>query len=333
MDNKEDLFLIEGPQPQSDESYKYVEMNDDLKYIEKGIDVKEFNGNMGKRNLKIEFEILRKLTESPIHAKLLMEYNPGLAKLNRYSTIIPFKHTQVVLPSESTDDTDSYINANYITSSKEGENKSFIATQGPLETTKGHFWRMVWAEKVGVIIMLCQSKENNKSQCDVYWGDKSGKEFELENFKISVIRTEDISETFKKRTIQVENLKDSEVRTIEHYNWLGWPDHSVPDEKEYENISKLLNVMHEERKSRACPIVVHCSAGIGRTGTLISIYNIDLMFRELVKKSELVKISIFGMVRRLREQRWGMVNTKDQYQFIYKYTAELIEKYFGPQPK
>jgi len=96
----------------------------------------------------------------------------------------------------------------------------------------------------------------------------------------------------------------------------------------------ILNLIHEERKVRKFPIVVHCSAGIGRTGTLLAIFNIDLILKEAtVRNMESIKVSVFGTVRRLREQRWSMVQTKDQYCFVYKYVADLIDKYLKEYQK
>jgi receptor-type tyrosine-protein phosphatase gamma len=327
----EEFAYVEGAEADSDLSYEFIKKNEDLQFIEQPVELREFRESMNKRKLTKEYEILRKLTESPIHAKLLREYNPELAKHNRYSTIIPFKHSQVVLPitADGGSESDSYINANYISSSKKGDPKSFIATQGPLELTRYHFWKMVWSENVSLVIMLCQTKEGNKNQCETYWCDKKGNEFEIENLRVSMEKVEDLGPNVKRRMITLENTTLNEKRVISHINWTGWPDHGIPPEDEFSNILFLLNTIHEERKTKKAPIVVHCSAGIGRTGTLLALFNVDLILKEAIAKhdSSPIKISVFGIVRRLREQRWGMVQTKDQYQFIYNYVADLIDKY------
>jgi len=93
-------------------------------------------------------------------------------------------------------------------------------------------------------------------------------------------------------------------------------------------IEKLIDLMYKERTTNpSSPVVIHCSAGIGRSGTLISIYNLEIVLRENLNNLDKIKLSVFGVVRRLREQRWGMVNTSDQYTFIYKFISDRIDKY------
>lgn len=135
-----------------------------------------------------------------------------------------------------------------------------------------------------------------------------------------------------------------ETKTTTQLQWINWPDHSVPKEADFSIVKKLIDKMlcvyceNPEQK-----MVVHCSAGVGRTGTLIALFNLTLLIQKYVieimkdyadktKHEELAnkyKISIFGIVRRLREQRWGMVHTSEQYIYLYKYATKLIESLLG----
>jgi len=334
-----DDFQLEGAEPTSDISYKYVEMNTDLQFIEKPVEIEEFKDNMNKRNFELEYKLLRRLTESQMHAQCLKEYNPEIAKLNRYNNIIPFKHTMVELPGkgdpETKNEADTYINASFISTSKKDDTKAFIATQGPVEASKSHFWRMVWVNNVSVVIMLCNFKENGKAQCDNYWCDKTGQSpFESEGLRVKLLEENDMGKDVHYRKFSVENTnpdEPSEPKTVVHYQWLGWPDHGIPKDDDFDSIENLLSIMHEEKKKAISgPIVIHCSAGIGRTGTLLSIFNLDMVLKGNLKKKgdeKKIRLSVFGTVRRLREQRWGMVNTKDQYSLVYKFISNKIDTY------
>jgi receptor-type tyrosine-protein phosphatase gamma len=255
------------------------------------------------------------------------DYNPEIVKLDRYNPVVPFKHTMVKLPQVTQDggDAETYINANYITSSRKSEAKTFIATQGPLESTRGHFWRMIWENQVSLIIMLCKCKEGGKSQSDQYWSQ----ELEVDNYKVSQVHEEDMPGFLKKRTFKMVPCEgESQERIVTHYQWTGWPDHGTPSEEDVNVMEKLVEFIVEERaKNPFSPVVIHCSAGIGRSGTLVAIYNLDIILREAANNLDNVKLSVFGVVRRLREQRWGMVNTSDQYCFIYKFVADRIDRF------
>jgi len=324
-------FLIEGPQPEQDLSHPYVEKCDDLCYIQKGVKLKNFRANMNKRNLDCEFKLLRRLTENQMYTNQFRDYNPEIAKLDRYNQVMPFKHTIVRLPQLTKDggETECYINANFIGSSRISETKAFIATQGPLEGTRGHFWRMVWHNNVNLIIMLCKCKENGKSQSDQYWKQ----EMDLDNFRVIMTQEEEVARNLTKRTFTIEKLDETESnepkqKVVSHYQWVGWPDHDTPSDEDANIIEMFIDLIAKEKATNpSSPVVIHCSAGIGRSGTLIAIYNLDIVLREHVNNLDSVRLSVFGVVRRLREQRWGMVNTSSQYSFIYKFMADRIDKF------
>jgi receptor-type tyrosine-protein phosphatase gamma len=324
---EESIFLDYGPQPEHDLSFKYIEKCEDLSFIEKGIELKKFRSNMKKRNLELEFKLLRRLTENQMYTSNFRDYNPEIVKLDRYNPVVPFKHSMVRLHqvTESGGDAETYINANYITSSRKSESKTFIATQGPLESTRGHFWRMVWENQVSVIIMLCKCKEGGKNQSDQYWNQ----ELEVDNFKIVQTDETDFASNLRRRTFKMKPCEgESQERTVTHYQWTAWPDHGTPSEEDVNIMEKLVDIIYETRTSNPLsPVVIHCSAGIGRSGTLVAIYNLDIILRECVSNLDNVKLSVFGVVRRLREQRWGMVNTSDQYSFIYKFVADRVDKF------
>jgi len=188
---------------------------------------------------------------------------------------------------------------------------------------------MIFNNSIDVIIMLCRVREAGKSQSDCYWKQNE----EIDNISININGEEEINKSLTKRTFTLiqknteDPSKESQSKTVIQYHWVGWPDHGVPSEEEYENIEKLIDIIVEERKNKIeKAICIHCSAGIGRSGTLIALYNMEQIMREGISKFDEVKITVFGTVRRLREQRWGMVNTPDQYAFIYKHISEKIEK-------
>eukprot|EP01016_Furgasonia_blochmanni_P044713 TRINITY_DN6230_c0_g1_i7.p2 TRINITY_DN6230_c0_g1~~TRINITY_DN6230_c0_g1_i7.p2 ORF type:complete len:171 (+),score=21.23 TRINITY_DN6230_c0_g1_i7:697-1209(+) len=138
------------------------------------------------------------------------------------------------------------------------------------------------------------------------------------------------------RIEDIEKGSDGEVLTVAQFQWTGWPDHGVPSEGTYSIVEQLLDIMRKEYETKpAQPIIVHCSAGVGRTGTLIALFNLNLTLEKLVQgfinedrdeKQKSYRLSVFGVVRRLREQRWGMVYTNEQYLFIYHMLTELVEK-------
>jgi len=184
---------------------------------------------------------------------------------------------------------------------------------------------MVWHNNVNLIIMLCKF---GKNQSDQYWK----LEMDLDDFKISMTQEEEIVQNLTKRTFTIQHKEEGESepkqKIVVHYQWTGWPDHDTPSDKDANIIDKLVDLIYKERTTNPdSPVVIHCSAGIGRSGTLIAIYNLDIVLRENANNLKPVRLSVLGVVRRLREQRWGMVNTSSQYSFIYKFAADRIDKY------
>lgn len=156
----DDGIMVEGMESTGDISYKWVEALKNIQNVEKGIQFKYFFTNYALRSISHEFKLIRKLTETKYHSEQIAKRQKGK---DRYGDLGPFKHSQVKLRSkEKAFDTtiDNYINANHIRSAKQRNN--FIATQGPLDTTCLNFWRMVWQEKVSLIVMLCPLKEGEK---------------------------------------------------------------------------------------------------------------------------------------------------------------------------
>ncbi|KAK3752022.1 hypothetical protein QZH41_009342 [Actinostola sp. cb2023] len=238
---------------------------------------------------------------------------PENRQLNRYRDVLPYDHSRVVLNAED-GDTD-YINANFVEVPL--VERKYILAQGPLRHTSHHFWQMVWEQKSKAVIMLNRVIEKNQIKCYQYWpcGEKVGHTNTLEfgNFKITYI-DENMSEFFTVKTLELYNIKKDEKRTIYHYHYLHWPDFGVPTSP-----GTFLSFLFEARNAGVIskdvgPAVIHCSAGIGRSGTYIMV---DSILKEVEKTGNLNGVDIKKTLLEIRKYRLGLIQTPDQLRFTY----------------
>ncbi|XP_027444573.1 receptor-type tyrosine-protein phosphatase epsilon isoform X7 [Zalophus californianus] len=233
---------------------------------------------------------------------------------NRYPNILPNDHSRVILSQVDGTPCSDYINASYIDGYKE-KNK-FIAAQGPKQETVNDFWRMIWEQKAATIVMLTNLKERKEEKCSQYWPDQGC--WTYGNIRVCV---EDcvvlVDYTIRKFCIQSQ-LPDGckAPRLVSQLHFTSWPDFGVPFTPI--GMLKFLKKVKALNPAHAGPIVVHCSAGVGRTGTFVVIdAMMDMMHAEQ-------KVDVFEFVSRIRNQRPQMVQTDMQYTFIYQ---ALLEYY------
>ncbi|KAM6164838.1 tyrosine-protein phosphatase non-receptor type 1 [Rhynchocyon petersi] len=240
---------------------------------------------------------------------------------NRYRDVSPFDHSRIKLHQEDND----YINASLI--KMEEAQRSYILTQGPLPNTCGHFWEMVWEQKSRGVVMLNRVMEKGSLKCAQYWPQKEEKEmiFEDTNLKLTLI-SEDIKSYYTVRQLELENVASQETREILHFHYTTWPDFGVP-----ESPASFLNFLFKVRESGSLslehgPIVVHCSAGIGRSGTFCLA---DTCLLLMDKRKDPSSVDIKKVLLEMRRFRMGLIQTADQLRFSYLAVIEGAKYIMG----
>uniref|UniRef100_A0A3Q3WFT3 Uncharacterized protein n=1 Tax=Mola mola TaxID=94237 RepID=A0A3Q3WFT3_MOLML len=233
---------------------------------------------------------------------------------NRYTNILPYDFSRVKLISIHNDEGSDYINANYIPGYKHA--KEYIATQGPLPETRNDFWKMVLQQKSPIVVMLTQCNERRRVKCDHYWP------FTDEPVMYGEISVEMLSESESPEwTIRKFRLGYAdESQDVLHLNYTSWPDHGVPTVNAIESILQFVHIVRQQANRTKDPIVVHCSAGVGRTGTFIAL---DRLMQH-IREHEFA--DILGMVSEMRSQRLSMVQTEEQYVFIHQCVLLMWQK-------
>ncbi|XP_063908279.1 receptor-type tyrosine-protein phosphatase S-like isoform X5 [Zophobas morio] len=229
------------------------------------------------------------------------------ANKNRYNNVLPYDDTRVILQGNSEGD---YINANYV----DGYDvpKAFIATQAPLASTVHDFWYMIWQENVKIIVMLTEIEENGSVKSEKYWPEDNSR-FRFGNFLVESVSRKSTSH-YIHREFQVIFNKQS--RLVDHFQYTAWPDHGVPLYVS-EFVAFVKNVLKMEQNT---PVVVHCNAGCGRSGTYI-LCNILIKMGAKEKR-----LDFFGVLKRIRDQRAGLVSNVEQYIFSHQV---ILEYFFG----
>ncbi|XP_053512151.1 tyrosine-protein phosphatase non-receptor type 3 isoform X8 [Artibeus jamaicensis] len=279
----------------------------------------------GVDTLEESMEQLKKGLESGtvlIQFEQLYRKKPGLAitvaKLpqnldkNRYKDVLPYDTTRVLLQGS-----EDYINASYVNMEVPAANlvNKYIAAQGPLPHTCAQFWQVVWDQKLSLIVMLTTLTERGRTKCHQYWPDPPDVS-EHGNFHIRC-QSEDCTIAYVFREILVTNTKTGEEHTVTHLQYVAWPDHGVPDDS-----SDFLEFVSYVRSLRvdAEPVLVHCSAGIGRTGVLVTMETaMCLIERNL-------PVYPLDIVRKMRDQRAMMVQTSSQYKFVCEAILRVYEE-------
>ncbi|KAM6989214.1 receptor-type tyrosine-protein phosphatase F isoform 13-T15 [Tautogolabrus adspersus] len=228
---------------------------------------------------------------------------------NRYANVIAYDHSRVVLTSVDAVPGSDYINSNYIDGYR--KQNAYIATQGPLPETLSDFWRMVWEQRSNTIVMMTRLEEKSRVKCDQYWPSRGTETYGM--IQVTMLDTVELA-TYSVRTFALYKNGSSEKREVRQFQFMAWPDHGVP-----EYPTPILAFL---RRVKACnppdagPMVVHCSAGVGRTGCFIVI---DAMLERMKHEKS---VDIYGHVTCMRAQRNYMVQTEDQYIFIHEALLE-----------
>ncbi|XP_073777797.1 receptor-type tyrosine-protein phosphatase F isoform X10 [Danio rerio] len=228
---------------------------------------------------------------------------------NRYANVIAYDHSRVVLtPVDGVPGSD-YINSNYIDGYR--KQNAYIATQGPLPETLSDFWRMIWEQRASTIVMMTRLEEKSRVKCDQYWPIRGTETYGM--IQVTMLDAVELA-TYSVRTFALYKNGSSEKREVRQFQFMAWPDHGVP-----EYPTPILAFL---RRVKACnppdagPMVVHCSAGVGRTGCFIVI---DAMLERMKHEKT---VDIYGHVTCMRSQRNYMVQTEDQYIFIHEALLE-----------
>ncbi|KAL4233225.1 hypothetical protein ACF0H5_007909 [Mactra antiquata] len=237
---------------------------------------------------------------------------------NRYINIIPFDHSRVKLSCMDEDDSSDYINANYLPGYT--YKREYIACQGPIPGTIDDFWKMVWEQNVSIVVMLTLCKEGQKVKCEQYWPDVIGEPKQYGDVVVEVTSCSTIN-TYHYRTFKM--TRGDTTRIMKQFHFLSWLDFqaNVSHDTILDFIDQVRN--HVQPPDTSGPIIVHCSAGVGRTGTYICLDHL----KQLINESDFnVEIDIFDMVLNLRNNRLHMVQTEQQYTFIHDAVLELMER-------
>lgn len=242
----------------------------------------------------------------------------GNVSKNRYKNILSYDHTRVKLKKPDSD----YINANYIklvddlqTLNSLPHSKIYIATQGPLPNTVDDFWWMVWQENSDTIVMVTKEVENCKNKCHRYWPTSDEKLLSCGSLEVKFLKENSATEDYTIREFEIR--RNSIGRRVVQYQFHAWPDGSIPANPSY--IIEFLNVIN--KKPPKGPLIVHCSAGIGRSGTLIVC---DMLIDQLKHNGLVHEIDIYQIVLMARAQRSGLVQFQAQYKFIHLAIQEYV---------
>uniref|UniRef100_A0A8C6LXY9 protein-tyrosine-phosphatase n=1 Tax=Nothobranchius furzeri TaxID=105023 RepID=A0A8C6LXY9_NOTFU len=222
-----------------------------------------------------------------------------------FSSSISDPHSRVILKSRSSNDPlSSYINANYIRGYL-GDSRMFIATQGPMVNTVNDFWQMAWQEEAPVIVMITKLKEKNE-KCVLYWPEKRGIYGKVE----VTVNAVGESEHYTTHSLTLKQC-GNQTRVLQHYWYTSWPDHKTPDSAL--PLLQLMSDVEADRRAAAAlgPVIVHCSAGIGRTGCFIAT---TIGCRQLQVEGV---VDILSITCQLRADRGGMIQTGEQYEFVH----------------
>uniref|UniRef100_A0A8C1TN93 Tyrosine-protein phosphatase non-receptor type 9 n=1 Tax=Cyprinus carpio TaxID=7962 RepID=A0A8C1TN93_CYPCA len=280
-----------------------------------------------KKGIYQEYEEIRK--EPPAGT---FDYSKKVSNQikNRYSDVLCLDQSRVRLcPLNNEDDeTSDYINASFMDGYK--RSNAYIATQGPLPKTFGDFWRMVWEQMVLIIVMTTRVVERGRVKCGQYWPLEAGRTEDYGSFLVRNIHIE-MFQDFKLSYLEIFNTQTGECREVSHYLYMSWPDFGVP-----KSASAMLDFRaHVKQRQESSlrtlypdwmgppggpPVVVHCSAGIGRTGTFCTL---DICLSRL---EDIGTVDIKQTVRRMRTQRAFSIQTWDQYYFCYKAVIEYAQQ-------
>ena len=259
--------------------------------------------------------LLTKLVNDSDHKKELV-----LTSLidDRYKNILPYKFNYPKLSNGK------YINASWINLPYK---ENIIATQGPKLETINNFYQMIFDYDCNVIIMLCKWEEDNRKKCYDYLNiNNLNLNFIIENIEIKM----EIKDYLIVKKLFILNKETNEKKEIYHINFLYWKDHSVPDiQTSIEIFEKIFYLICIKRNNK--PLIVHCSAGVGRTGTFIAIYLlIDQIFHQPgndIYNNNIIEFNIFNLVRQLKEMRLKLIENVEQYIFVHDYIKYCLENY------
>ncbi|XP_034554396.1 tyrosine-protein phosphatase non-receptor type 2a [Notolabrus celidotus] len=239
---------------------------------------------------------------------------PVNRNLNRYRDVSPYDHSRVKLENSEND----YINASSVM--VEEAQRAYILSQGPLRNTCGHFWLMIWEQCCKAVIMLNRVIEKGSEKCAQYWPttEELQMSFTDTGFVVRLLSEEDQS-YYTIRILELQNTMTKESREIYHFHYTTWPDFGVP-----ESPASFLKFLLKVRESGSLgpehgPSVVHCSAGIGRSGTF-ALVDTCLILMDRRKKPSSVDIQ--KVLLDMREYRMGLIQTPDQLRFSYMAVIE-----------
>ena len=243
----------------------------------------------------------------------LMNLNTDYYDFDRYIDIQPYKFNTIYISQNK------YVNASsmYVYDKE----KYFISTQGPKQETIEDFWTMIDEYNVKVIAMICKEMEDGVEKCTNYWNEEN----EMTLYKLT-IEKETIEDQYVIRKIKLYNKSTEKEKIVRQIHYNGWPDHGVPDVsdgKVFDSFNEMIELVDKYRDNN--PVVVHCSAGVGRTGTFITMYVLNKEIKKQIDENvKEIQFSIFNLVRKLKEMRLYSVQTQPQYNFIHEYVRYFL---------
>lgn len=306
-------------------SFKSAHLNDTKEELGSASNDQRSNELEKHMELGLVFKEYEEIPKRASTAEVSIARQPENEDRNRFQDVLPYDHNRVELIPTKENNT-GYINASHIKITVSGQDWSYIASQGPLQHTCTDFWQMVWEQEVGIIAMVTAEEESGREKSFRYWPKLGTRHTHVTygRFKITTrFRTE--SGCYATTGLKIKHLLTGQERTVWHLQYTDWPDHGCPEDfkgfltylEEIQSVRRHTNSISDP-KSQPPPVLVHCSAGVGRTGVVI----LSEVMIACLEHNQLTEVPT--VLLELRKQRMLMVQTVSQYNFVYKVLVQYL---------